>query len=554
MDSLTFGMMNALKTGNRTLDLFVVAFLPTLIALVVTFESRVRSLASRTYKASKLTNREPVYERVVRVETRATRWGSGRSVDEDSRNEVLHKAIALHLCRVGALKGEPDARLRLLATGKETAAGPSWDQKYGSTAKDLGQYGVVTSLPDDAWIDIAPGLRVIRAVDDGSNDDDDAEGGKGDNEKGRDATTASVDFRFESRGSAEPIDAFLQEAFDAYVTEIAAREASAASRFLYRRAVAPAAKKDDDGDGGDGAPPAYKRYALASSKTFKSLFFPEKVKLLNLLDAFSGKKGKFGIPGFPRKLGVLLHGPPGTGKTSLIKAIAHRTGRSIVSVPLGHCRTNQELMDAIFDLRFDVAGVDVPVKLSFSQTVFVLEDVDCISSIVRARTGGGAEEKADKEAPDLGDDPLSKLFTLMMASDGDAEKTSSLFKPKEDADKLDLSGILNVLDGVVDTPGRILIMTTNHPEALDPALVRPGRVDLKLRLGHVAEAEAREMVEHYVLRAPLGVEEAAAFGAAWADRETADLTPAALEQICASCDALDDVAAALRGDSSPLGS
>ena len=45
------------------------------------------------------------------------------------------------------------------------------------------------------------------------------------------------------------------------------------------------------------------------------------------------------------------------------------------------------------------------------------------------------------------------------------------------SDKLDLSGLLNILDGVVDTPGRIFIMTSNHPERLDAALIRPGRVD-----------------------------------------------------------------------------
>ena len=49
-------------------------------------------------------------------------------------------------------------------------------------------------------------------------------------------------------------------------------------------------------------------------------------------------------------------------------------------------------------------------------------------------------------------------------------------------DKLNLSGLLNVLDGVVDTPERILIMTTNHPERLDPALIRPGRIDKKILL------------------------------------------------------------------------
>uniref|UniRef100_A0A0A9XCD6 ATPase AAA-type core domain-containing protein n=1 Tax=Lygus hesperus TaxID=30085 RepID=A0A0A9XCD6_LYGHE len=53
------------------------------------------------------------------------------------------------------------------------------------------------------------------------------------------------------------------------------------------------------------------------------------------------------------------------------------------------------------------------------------------------------------------------------------------------ADNLDLSGLLNVLDGVVDTPGRIVIMTTSYPERLDPALVRPGRVNTRLRFDYI---------------------------------------------------------------------
>merc|ERR550514_2384999 len=64
-------------------------------------------------------------------------------------------------------------------------------------------------------------------------------------------------------------------------------------------------------------------------------------------------------------------------------------------------------------------------------------------------------------------------------------------------DKLNLSGLLNVLDGVVDTPERIVIMTTNHPEILDPALIRPGRIDQKLLLGYMKWPNVVDMINHY---------------------------------------------------------
>lgn len=46
-------------------------------------------------------------------------------------------------------------------------------------------------------------------------------------------------------------------------------------------------------------------------------------------------------------------------------------------------------------------------------------------------------------------------------------------------------GLLNVLDGVVDTPGRIVVVTTNLVDSLDPALIRPGRIDKKILLGYM---------------------------------------------------------------------
>ena len=70
---------------------------------------------------------------------------------------------------------------------------------------------------------------------------------------------------------------------------------------------------------------------------------------IHQLKHFQAKTGKYAVQGYPHKLGLLLHGPPGTGKTSLIKALAQHTGRSIVNVPLARISTNQELMDIMFD-------------------------------------------------------------------------------------------------------------------------------------------------------------------------------------------------------------
>lgn len=85
----------------------------------------------------------------------------------------------------------------------------------------------------------------------------------------------------------------------------------------------------------------------------------------------------------------------GTGKTSLIKALASHTGRNVVSIPLSRIETNQELMDIVFDQAFAVKGEDMPIKLSFKDIIFVMEDVDAASPIVHARSDGNGSSKSD---------------------------------------------------------------------------------------------------------------------------------------------------------------
>merc|ERR1712232_303612 len=149
----------------------------------------------------------------------------------------------------------------------------------------------------------------------------------------------------------------------------------------------------------------------------------------------------------------------------------------------------------------------------------------------------------------MGSDALAKMIV------GEESKTSldgkkesligpSFFKKK---DQLNLSGLLNVLDGVVDSPGRIVIMTSNHPDQLDPALIRPGRIDKKLMLGFMAAPDVIAMLEHY-FQTTLSKDQRqrvveAVQGEPRQGIPQQNLTPAQVEQFTAEYDDVDDMIA-----------
>lgn len=317
---------------------------------------------------------------------------------------------------------------------------------------------------------------------------------------------------------------------------------------------------------------------------------------MQLVQQFLKKEGKFGIAGFPNKLGLLLDGPPGTGKTSLIKALAHHTGRHIVSVNLARLETNRQLMDVLFDLVFPVEDGEFPLKMHFEEIIFVMEDIDAASKVVYAREKSkgsqrsrakGSEaskghetgqviQQVENSSPDIpplvrlvsggcdtdsdgndGKTPkemqieammgvvISKFAEASAACSSDPECAHPMFGPRSTYnadDKLNLAGLLNVLDGVVDSPGRIIIMTTNFPEKLDPALIRPGRINKRIHLGYVKHEALCDMAEHYLGihldgKARSTLEEIAA---------QFTLSPAQVEQCCAEAESFEDLVSILK--------
>jgi chaperone BCS1 len=179
----------------------------------------------------------------------------------------------------------------------------------------------------------------------------------------------------------------------------------------------------------------------------------EKEHLLQDLEKFRSSRDRYRRLGVPYHRGYLLYGPPGTGKTSLVSALGAKCGMSIYVVNLTD----------FADRTLKKAINDVP-----ENSIVLFEDIDCM------RAGHRREQTETRELQ-------------AVPADGREKKA-------EPQIGVTLSGLLNVLDGFFAPENVVFVMTTNHMEQLDPALLRPGRIDYRLYMG---EATDRQRVELY---------------------------------------------------------
>lgn len=173
----------------------------------------------------------------------------------------------------------------------------------------------------------------------------------------------------------------------------------------------------------------------------------QKERIVADLSEFRRREADYVRLGVPYHRGYLFHGPPGTGKTSLAKAIANQFELDIYFVPLADLEHDTSLLNMVSEVR--------------PGSMLLLEDVDILHA---------------SHARETNDKPFAGVT---------------------------LSGLLNALDGVSTPHGLVTVMTTNDMSTLDPALIRPGRVDVVEEVGFVDDDHLARLFHTFYGTRPL---------------------------------------------------
>ncbi|KAH7339137.1 P-loop containing nucleoside triphosphate hydrolase protein [Rhizoctonia solani] len=194
----------------------------------------------------------------------------------------------------------------------------------------------------------------------------------------------------------------------------------------------------------------WKRLSSKPHRDFGSVVLEPEIKRRLLADAneFLENERWYADRGIPYRRGYLLYGTPGSGKSSSIHALASELRLDIYIVPLSLKTIDDSVLADLISNTPD-------------RCILLYEDIDA-----------AFVDRSASPAP---------------------EKTTNFRGEPTERSGVTLSGLLNTIDGVQAQEGRLLFATTNHPERLDPALSRPGRMDVKVEYSHSTQWQAEQL-------------------------------------------------------------
>lgn len=254
-------------------------------------------------------------------------------------------------------------------------------------------------------------------------------------------------------------------------------------------------------------------------RTFDNVFFEEKEKVQKRVEHFLNNPAWYEEKGIPYTLGFLLTGPPGVGKTSTVKVVANVSKRHIINVRLSEIKTVTQLKALFYDNTINVlteTGAIEKFVIPIKQRIYVIEDIDCMTDLIKRREykyeeikkNNDEKKESDKEHKNVEKKPLVeekmtkkeledyeeyRLWAVRREREDQERETKSA----EDHDKVTYDILLNIIDGPLENWGRIIFITSNFPEVIDEALIRPGRVDISVNYKLANKKIVKEILEHF---------------------------------------------------------
>jgi hypothetical protein len=239
---------------------------------------------------------------------------------------------------------------------------------------------------------------------------------------------------------------------------------------------------------------------FTTNRSFNNLFGKNVDIIRKRVNFFKDNKDWYDSKGVPYTLGIMVSGNPGSGKTSMIKCISNELKRHIINIHLSDNMTKTQLENLFYSEQINILqnGKTETYTIPINKRIYVLEDVDCQCDVILDRETETAEKILIKKNEELKNqiEELKKIIndrSNQVRVVGNQQNDRPI---ETNNQKITLSFLLNLFDGILETPGRITIMTTNFVDKLDKAFTRPGRIDIISKFGFSDSYQLIQIIEH----------------------------------------------------------
>lgn len=245
----------------------------------------------------------------------------------------------------------------------------------------------------------------------------------------------------------------------------------------------------------------FKSYPFETTCSIDKVFFEDKEKIMNQINFFKNNKSWYEKNGKPYTFGICNYGVPGCGKTSFEKSLCKYLNRHMIIVDFSRIKYMQEADDIFFSETIN--GKIIP----YNKRLYVFPDIDRMTDLLydntykketAKKTISKYIEKFNIEKNSGNEDILKMIINEISDNNDFKNSVNVLNKENANLTPINLSKLLNIIDGVPERTGQVIIMSANNIEKIDKALLRPGRIDCSIHFKKASFSISKQIIQTYI--------------------------------------------------------